>query len=47
MKNTENMGFLTIVPFVGDHPDMLIGWHTSAEEKANDSVYAVNTESWD
>ena len=47
MKNTENMGFLPTVPFKGDHPDMHIGWQVSAEEKANDSVYAVNTETWD
>ena len=47
MKNTENNGFLPIVPFEGDHPDMLIGYQCTAEEKVSDNVFAIDTSTWD
>lgn len=47
MGNSENTGFLPIVPFEGEHPEMLIGGCQKAEETFGSSEFAANTECWD
>ena len=47
MVNSENTGFLPIVPFEGGHPEMLIVVYQKNEETFGSSEYAANTECWD
>ena len=48
MNISVNTGFLPIVPFEGEHPQMLIGAYTQAEtETLGNNEYSMNTECWD
>ena len=41
-------GFLPIVPFEGEHPEMLIAAYTAAEaETFGNGEYSQDTECWD